>query len=316
VIILLLTVLDVIAFSRALNPTMDVKEFRAAIAGGREAPTEERLFQTDEGKIWGAFISYRTYDTLATREERTAFLRSLAPNLSTLRGWHDASGYEPVRLASMDSLLGLVKDAARKGTLNSRQSLLDALAVEQLAYWNRVSAETLIVTRAGGPHTGRGLLWSTWRSAVSASQVVSIVNSPDWDGQPVSESYDGARSSAAAGSLIPMRLQVRDEGPDQVEVMLPRPHPSGLVLLADSAYPGWSATVDGKASHSLRINGALRGVVVPENASLVQWVYAPVAWRLGLFTSLVTVGIMAMMAAPTAAAFVRRTGLVSRPGTI
>jgi hypothetical protein len=303
-IILLLTVIDVIVFSRTLNPTIDVEEFRAAVAAsGRKVPMEGRLFQTDEGKIWGAFISYRTYETLATREDRAAFLRSLAPNLPVLGDWRDASGYEPVRLASMDSLLGTVKDAARNHTLNSRQSLLDALAVERLAYWNRGLMRTQVVARPRGPRTGRAILWLNGKTVDSASQVFSIVNSPRWDGQPVSESGLNSGMRSGAGRAVPLPLTVRDISPNQVDVVLPLPHALGLVVVADSAYPGWFVTVNGEAAESLRLNGALRGVLVSKNASLVRWTYAPTTWRLGVFLSLVTVGIMALMAAPTAAAW-------------
>ena len=274
-ILLLLTALDIGAFSRTLNPTMDATEFRDAIqatANLHPKTSDGRLFQADEGRIWGAFISYRTYDTLSRQSDRQGFLQSLSPNLSPLVGWRDAAGYEPVRLASLDARLAPLKEKAKTGKLNPNDPLLDSFTIEQIAHWDRVSNKTCLVARPRSAHAAR-------------AQLLPVL--PD-------------------NTTEPLPLAVVESSPDCVEITLSLPHHAGVVLLADTAYPGWRVSVDGKAAEALVVNGAFRGVDVGEGASHVQWRYAPTLWRLGFFISLLTVGIITAVSAPILVA--RRRG--------
>jgi hypothetical protein len=59
----------------------------------------------------------------------------------------------------------------------------------------------------------------------------------------------------------------------------------GLVVLADLWYEGWQATVDGRQVPVLRVNHALRGVVVPAGRSKLEFVYRPAGWVKGLWLS-------------------------------
>jgi hypothetical protein len=49
---------------------------------------------------------------------------------------------------------------------------------------------------------------------------------------------------------------------------------AGLVVLSDAWTPGWSVTVDGRAAAPLRVDTAIRGVVVPRGRHLVVWTYS------------------------------------------
>jgi hypothetical protein len=50
----------------------------------------------------------------------------------------------------------------------------------------------------------------------------------------------------------------------------------GLLVLRDSWYPGWMASIDGKKAPILRINGCFRGVIVPGGAHTLRFVYRPI----------------------------------------
>ena len=53
-----------------------------------------------------------------------------------------------------------------------------------------------------------------------------------------------------------------------------------LVVLMDTWAPGWTVSVDGKPTQSIRVNGVLRGVEVPAGDHTVTWFYRPVHWTL------------------------------------
>ena len=55
-----------------------------------------------------------------------------------------------------------------------------------------------------------------------------------------------------------------------------------LLMLSETWYPGWRATVNGEAQPVLRVNGAQRAVPVPAGASTVELRFVPQPWRWGL----------------------------------
>lgn len=57
---------------------------------------------------------------------------------------------------------------------------------------------------------------------------------------------------------------------------------TGLLMLTDTYYPGWSATVDGNSTAVFRANYLFRGVVVPRGKHTVEFRYQPMSYKLGL----------------------------------
>jgi len=57
---------------------------------------------------------------------------------------------------------------------------------------------------------------------------------------------------------------------------------SGLLVLSEVFYPGWKATVNGAATPVWRVDGMLRGLVVPAGKTRVAVYYAPASFFLGL----------------------------------
>ncbi len=63
---------------------------------------------------------------------------------------------------------------------------------------------------------------------------------------------------------------------------------TGLLVLSEVYYPGWKATVDGKTAEISKVDGALRGVVVPAGTSRVVLDYVPSSYYAGAGLSLIT----------------------------
>jgi len=55
----------------------------------------------------------------------------------------------------------------------------------------------------------------------------------------------------------------------------------GLLVLADTYYPGWKSFVDGKASKIYRADYALRAVFVPAGRHQVEFKYDPWSFKIG-----------------------------------
>ena len=90
----------------------------------------------------------------------------------------------------------------------------------------------------------------------------------------------------------PLAARVVSREPDRIVIAPPA---AGRLVVADLAYPGWKAEIDGKAADSLR-DGALRAVQVPAGAKRVTWTFTPPGVRLGALISLVSLLALAGVA--------------------
>jgi uncharacterized membrane protein YfhO len=79
--------------------------------------------------------------------------------------------------------------------------------------------------------------------------------------------------------------------PQQVELTATMQTP-GLVVLSDTFYPGWDATVDDRPVPIVRANYFCRGVFVPAGEHRVVFRYRPMSYRVGARISFITCGLI------------------------
>jgi hypothetical protein len=91
------------------------------------------------------------------------------------------------------------------------------------------------------------------------------------------------------------RLGFLKDEPEEVAIECDAPR-AGLLVLRDTWYPGWRATVDGAKTPIYRVNGCFRGVSVPQGRHTVSFSYRPrlVYWTGAL--SLAVTGLLLMAA--------------------
>jgi uncharacterized membrane protein YfhO len=65
---------------------------------------------------------------------------------------------------------------------------------------------------------------------------------------------------------------------------------TGMLVLADTWYPGWIATVDGHSVPIYQVYSALRGVIVQTGEHRVEFHYRPVSALIGALLS--AIGIL------------------------
>ena len=95
--------------------------------------------------------------------------------------------------------------------------------------------------------------------------------------------------------------------PQQVEldVVLNQP---GLVILADTYYPGWRLTIDGHPAPIYRANRMMRGAAVPAGKHTLVYTFEPQSFLVGAIIS--GAGALAVLALLVP----RRTGQRNRVG--
>ena len=129
---------------------------------------------------------------------------------------------------------------------------------------------------AAGPH------------AAAAGLVDRIIVEPSVDGHPPPE------ASAVTGQASE-DVQLVDVGdPDRVELTASLASP-GWVVLADTFYPGWSATIDGVATPVYPADVLFRAVFVPAGTHRIVFRYEAPAFHLGLVFAVVGLALSASL---------------------
>lgn len=114
----------------------------------------------------------------------------------------------------------------------------------------------------------------------------------------VEGALDGAQPAQPAD-----RAEIVEYSPERVRIRTQSAAPA-LLVLSDSHYPGWSATVDGAPAAIKVVNGLFRGVTTPAGAHEIVFTFEPTGWRLGLGG--VALGALLLAAAVIGAALAER----------
>ncbi len=320
---LLVLVLDMMPYDRGLYPTQLVRVLedparqsavlRAVRADPVLASRNGRVLTLDDETASREFQQWTDYQA-----QMPGYVPRLAqtcmPNLPNLTDMADAGGYEPLMLARSAMLTGMAVHSLR--TPSDEQGRSPASDAQTALILGWMSVRTVIAYRpeplvpiAGlapsltwadgdGVHHGfvcTNTLWQPRARVYSSWQRVRV-NAPVAPSaffaiQPTVEGNAPA-SSAAPASPLPAVL-TRDD-PDCVAVSLPAApfQADRLLLLADTQFPGWIATIDDRPARVLRANGVFRAVMVPPGARRVMFAFQPVSVRLGLYVSLLTTALL------------------------
>lgn len=99
------------------------------------------------------------------------------------------------------------------------------------------------------------------------------------------------QSGAASSGLPPGEAVITDFAPEQIRLSVTAPRQM-ILSLSLPYYPGWQATIDGTSTPILKAYGAFTALVVPPGSYTVQLIYNPLSFRLGAWTSLLTIIVL------------------------
>lgn len=126
----------------------------------------------------------------------------------------------------------------------------------------------------------RAYLVHATRVAADPAEALEMVRQGDFDpadvavveGGPALDGRAAGDDAAADDAAI-----IQHYAPERV-VIHTRSHAPALLVLSDTHYPGWRATVDGADAPIYRTNVAVRGVAVPAGEHTVTFTYRSSAW--------------------------------------
>ncbi len=120
----------------------------------------------------------------------------------------------------------------------------------------------------------------------SRKRLLALLDSPAVDprrqallGEPLSASLEPRLEAASEDVTFEAYT------PDKLELKV-HAGSRGLLVLSENFYPGWQATVNGTSAPIYKVDGALRGIVIPGGESQVVMRYTPRSVFAGLWLSL------------------------------
>jgi len=111
----------------------------------------------------------------------------------------------------------------------------------------------------------------------------------DWSRQVLLDREPSPRPQPAPGRYVIARIA--DEQSERVVADVAS-DAAGIVVLTDLAYPGWTATLDGRKAALLRADGFFRAVAVPAGSHRVVFRYRPVSFYAGAAISLASMLVL------------------------
>jgi hypothetical protein len=190
-------------------------------------------------------------------------------------------------------------------------AILDSLALRAAAAPWRIEGIALVDSRDGSfqplvpgayrlVHSGdvkiyenldvlpRAFVVHRWQWQPDASASVAVMGSPSFE--PREEVVLVGSGAPVDGEAGAGRATITSYAPEEVHITVETVQP-GLLLLADAAYPGWTATVGGAPATIYQADGLFRGVMVPAGSHEVVFRYEPASVRLGAGVTIVSLAI-------------------------
>nr|BAL57568.1 hypothetical conserved protein [uncultured Chloroflexota bacterium] len=309
-VVLIFISADLLLAAMPLIPTMSPVIFHQPVASAavlQNRPGHYRYFvdrQFDYTTKFEQFFRFETFGPLQP-EHWQRFKESLVPNTGIYAGLPTANNDDPLVAGHWRRFIDLLPTVEATG-----QSRL--LALMNVAYlitstgpdtWPAIYQNGTMVIRQVPEVLPRAYFVAQAYHARNEAQArarllaadfdpgrqVIIMKPAGWAGdfvtRPAEAKPVSASTTAAENSLVP--ATVVDQGPNQVVLFVEAPT-DGFVVLADTFYPGWQATVDSRPVPIYMANMAFRAVPVTAGPHQIVFSYRPASFTVGLWLSLVT----------------------------
>ena len=327
--VLLFVALDLWWANSLSNPSVPASFYQNGNSNGAG-----RLFWPDPGNEQlpqSAFDGYlRPDDYRVAVQNWQSYRRSDLPDMNMLDLQPVFNNFDPLRPDGFERFSRLLN-----ANPTPAPNLLRAAGIAQ-------------VVGSAAPATVPDRVWVVPQavSAASPDAAEQAITAPGWDASqsvvvenpesplsptlsPMSTGEKGVEQDLSPGSPSPVFWErgtggevnlgasatILDESPLSLDIAVAVPPGGGFLVMADTFYPGWQATLGAQPAMIYRANVAFRAVAVPEGQHRVSMTYAPRTWQAGRTISTVSFGlaILLIFAALAANLLRRRKGQPGLP---
>jgi len=300
-----LLAVDLVAFGWGLTPGADPAVYRAPVSSAAflQGQPPGRIWHMERyaGDVYDRYVALDEFGP-ADPAYLHALRESLLPNLNVVHHLPGAGNYDPLVPKGYHDLVALLLDRdGQPRPFEEVRRILDLFGVRYLLTDGELDLPLLY---DAGPRIylnpgvlPRALVVHGARIVEDPAERLQTLLDPGFD--PQSEvvlsrapSAFPAGVGAEAGSAEGASLV--DQGPQRVTVQATLQR-EGYLVLADSDFPGWQATVNGKPVEILPANHAFGAVALGSGRHDVTLAYEPLPFRLGAWITVLTTGILAIV---------------------
>ena len=260
---------DRIRRNPSVQTAMDAEVARVREAyPGRIGKREERVLEAAK------FSGLQTVDHFRVLNLRGAF-----SDASTSFFHRSVGGYHGAKLRRYQDLIERVLQPEQQQFANLANSAGMDVALKAMPVHAMLNAQYIIYDPAQAPipnSQALGNAWfaSAWTMAEGAdAEMAALQSLTDPRSAVVPETFSDALAGVLPGAASAGRAELVSFTPDFQEYQVTAPA-KGLLMFSEIHYPeGWRLTIDGEPADLLRVNYALRGVVVPAGEHTVEMAF-------------------------------------------
>lgn len=306
--VLAFVALDLLWAAWPLIPTLPAAIFRQPSASAEFLKTQPggyRFFVADKFDYATKFNGYFRFADFGPNDLSywQGLKETLIPNLGVEARLASSNNYDPLVVGRWQKLTSLLETADNSQRARLLGLLNIAYFIDNAAHHvgpSLYTAGQMTVQRVPEP-LPRAYFVTQVYYAKSEAEVISRLSSPDFDYhreviimegevKALRPAQDVAKAEEKGGSV-----EVVEQGANRVLLKVEAPAP-GLVVLTDTFYPGWQATVDGQPTPIWPANLAFRAVAVEAGRHEILFSYRPRSFTIGLWTSTITLALVVIAA--------------------
>ena len=306
--VLVLVAADLVWANWGAHPTAERWLYTRATESGKQLqaagergstfyPSTDEYFVTFE-----RYLSFRTFAPAAdggrpgevSTERWFGMREALIPNAGMLDGLPALNNFDPFRPARHELLLETINAASGQEQIKLLQ----------------MAGVSVLITASGAPselrpiHSNSDVTFYRVPDPLPRAYIVyQAVVAADLDSAQAAvagrdfDAHDTVvveTDASVAQHQLPMTAVALTTrlGSATIRASLPE---DGILVLLDSHYPGWQATVDGRPAEILPANLAFKAVRVPAGEHVVEFRYRPMPMTIGVTISLLTVALIGLL---------------------
>jgi hypothetical protein len=293
--------LDLLIADWQLNPTTDASLYREHTSSAQavRAAGDGRIlwFSADEDKIkFGRYLSFKNLGPDDARHW-LGMRETLLPNVAMIERVSSANNFDPLLVGHYDNAIKLLNKLPLQDSLR----MAGAMDVRYIVSQRELSLPVL----QRGPEVtiyrndaALGRVWIVPQARVVDDSLAAL-SDPSFDPRQavLLESADMPTLALTHYPLGRTSVTLQDS-PNAVTIRAVS-ESGGFLVLADTFYPGWQATLDGEAAEILHANYAFRAVALAPGEHTIVFRYAPPSFTVGAAISLaaliIVIGILVVL---------------------